>query len=548
MHRSKYLAVLTSLLISFQLTAQDSIGLSDLQAAEKLFDLKFTPVKEDSILSGLTNNFHFYQYLHQHDLYNSVPLSLGFDPLLPGTPYDRKQAVLHWNIPPAVVLPANKNDLAYYSIPELASLIKRKKITSVELTTFYLDRLKRYGPILHCVIELCEDSALAQARRADQDLAKGIYRSPLQGIPYGIKDLFAVRGTHTTWGTPPYKDQVIQEDAYVARRLAQAGAVLLAKLSLGELAMDDVWFGGLTRNPWNLAVGSGGSSAGSASATAAGLVPFAIGTETYGSIVDPSMRCGATGLRPTFGSIARTGCMALCWSSDKVGPICRSAEDAAMVFAYIHGGDSIDASSRTMPFNYTGKIDLSKMRVAYTRNYIDSLPENSPEKQTLLILRRLGVKLIPVDFPDDLRGNEILSLIIGVESAAAFDKLTRTNKDDEMVQQNKDRWPNTFRTARFIPAVEYVNACRLRTTIMEKVDPWIRQYDLIIAPPETGDQLAITNLTGNPSVTLPVGYKADGTPGSISFIGQLYGEAQLLAFAKAFQDATPYNKQHPKGF
>ena len=549
---SKYLTALICSLFSLSLAAQsptpDTIGLPDLRVAEKLFDLHFTEPKEDSILDGLAYHLQLYQYIHAHTLYNDVPLSMGFDPLLPGTPYDRKQKPLHWNIPPAVSLPANRADLAFYSLPELASLIKRKKISSEELTKFFLERLKRYGPVLHCVIELREDSALAQARRADRDLARGIYRGPLQGIPYGIKDLFAARGSHTTWGTPPYKDQVIQEDAYVAERLAQAGAVLLAKLSLGELAMDDVWFGGQTRNPWNLAVGSGGSSAGSASATAAGLVPFAIGTETYGSIVDPSMRCGATGLRPTFGSIARTGCMALCWSSDKVGPICRSAEDAAIVFAYIHGGDSTDASSRTMPFNYTGKVDLKRLKVAYTRNYIDSLPESSPEKQTLLILRRLGARLIPVDFPDDLHGNDILSLIVSVESAAAFDKLTRTNQDDQMVQQNKDRWPNVFRSARFVPAVDYVNACRLRTAIMQKVDPFISQYDIIIAPPETGDQLAITNLTGHPSVTLPVGYKPDGTPGSISFIGQLYGEAGLLAFAKAFQDATSYNKQHPKGF
>jgi Asp-tRNA(Asn)/Glu-tRNA(Gln) amidotransferase A subunit family amidase len=536
------------LFVSSSLRAQDSIGISDLISAEKLFGLQFTPVKRDSILSGLSDHRELYQYLHRQDLSNDLPLSMVFDPLLPGTPYERRQKPIQWAIPSEVSLPADRNDLAFYSLYELASLIKRKKISSVELTQFFLDRLKKYGPILHCVIELTEDSALMEARRADADLARGVYLSPLQGIPYGIKDLFAVKGTHTTWGTPPYKDQVFDRSAYVANQLAEAGAVLLAKLSLGELAEDDVWFGGLTRNPWNLAVGSGGSSAGSASATAAGLVPFAIGTETYGSIVDPSMRCGATGLRPTFGSIARTGCMALCWSSDKVGPICRSAEDAAMVFAYIHGGDSTDASSRTMPFNYTGKIDLSRLKIAYTRNYIDTLNENSPEKQTLLILKKLGAKLTPVDFPDDLHGNDILSLIIGVESAAAFDKLTRSNRDDEMVQQNKDRWPNTFRTARFIPAVEYVNACRMRTRIMEKIDPFIRQYDILIAPPETGDQLAITNLTGHPSVTLPVGYHPDGTPGSISFIGQLYGEAELLAFAKAFQDATSYNKEHPKGF
>ncbi|HEY4065047.1 MAG TPA: amidase [Puia sp.] len=538
--------LLSMLLIKGGLFAQDT---SAIIGAEKMFDLQFSPAKRDSILGGLKDNLRLYQYLHQHDLPNDVPLSLGFDPLLPGTQYERQQRPIHWNIPGEVALPANRNDLAYYSIPELASLLKRKKISSVELTKFFIARLKKYGPILHCVIELTEDSALAQAARADADLAKGIYTSPLQGIPYGIKDLFAVKGYHTTWGTPPYKDQVINRTCYVADQLTLAGAILVAKLSLGELAMDDVWFGGLTRNPWNLATGSGGSSAGSASATAAGLVPFAIGTETYGSIVDPSMRCGVTGLRPTFGSIARTGCMALCWSSDKVGPLCRSAEDAAIVFTYIHGGDSVDASSRTMPFNYTGKVDLAKLRIAYARNYIDTLPENSPEKQTLLILKKLGAHITPFDFPDDLRGNDILSLIIGVESAAAFDKLTRSNRDDEMVQQNKDRWPNVFRTARFVPAVEYVNACRMRTAIMQKVDPLLSQYDIIIAPPETGDQLAITNLTGHPSVTLPVGYRNGEMPGSISFIGgRLYSEALLLAFAKAFQDATPYNKQHPKGF
>jgi Asp-tRNA(Asn)/Glu-tRNA(Gln) amidotransferase A subunit family amidase len=531
-----------------RLAAQDSIGVTDLISAEKLFDLKFSAVKRDSILSGLEDHRQLYRYEHGQSLPNNVPLSLGFDPLLPGTPYERHQRPIQWSVPTEVVLPDNRADLAYYSLFELASLIKRKKISSVDLTKFFLERLKSYGPLLHNVIELTEDSALEQARRADADLARGVYRSPLQGIPYGIKDLFAVRGTHTTWGTPPYRDQVIDQSAYVADQLEEAGAVLVAKLSLGELAEDDVWFGGLTRNPWKPSTGSGGSSAGSASATAAGLVPFAIGTETYGSIVDPSMRCGVTGLRPTFGSIARTGCMALCWSSDKVGIISRSAEDAAMVFAYLHGGDSADASSRTMPFNYTGKINLAKLKIAYTRNYIDTLNDNSPEKQTLFILKKMGARLIPVDFPDDLHGNDILSLIIGVESAAAFDKLTRSNRDDEMVQQNKDRWPNTFRTARFVPAVEYVNACRLRSVIMQKVDPFIARYDIIIAPPETGDQLAITNLTGHPSVTLPVGYHSDGTPGSISFIGQLYGEAGLLAFAKAFQDATPYNKEHPKGF
>jgi Asp-tRNA(Asn)/Glu-tRNA(Gln) amidotransferase A subunit family amidase len=536
------------IICSFTVIAQDSVSIQQEMGAEKMYGLQFSNAKRDSMLDGLSSNIKTYQFFHDQNLPNNIPLSISFDPVLPGMHFNKKQQPIVWDIPLNVDLPKNKNELAFYSLPQLASLIKYKKISSVELTKFFIQRLKKYGDTLHCVIELTEDIALQQAKKADDDLAKGIYKSPLQGIPYGIKDLFAVKGTHTTWGTPPYKNQVIDQTAFVAQQLQDAGAVLVAKLSLGELAMDDVWFGGLTRNPWNLNKGSGGSSAGSSSATAAGLVPFAIGTETYGSIVDPSWRCGLTGLRPTFGSISRSGAMALAWSSDKVGAICRSAEDAAIVFAYIHGTDGKDASARNMPFNYTGKIDLKKLKVAYAKNYIDSLPDNSPEKKLLTTLKNLGVKLIAVDFPDTLHGDAILNLIVAAESAAAFDPLTRSNQDDEMVQQKKDRWPNIFRTARFIPAVEYINACRMRYSIMQKVDPFINEYDIIIAPPETGDQLAITNLTGHPSVTLPIGFDINGMPVAITFIGHLYDEAKLLAFAKAYQSATTFNQQHPLMF
>jgi Asp-tRNA(Asn)/Glu-tRNA(Gln) amidotransferase A subunit family amidase len=531
-----------------QVHAQDSVTLEQEIATEKMYGLQFTEAKRDSMLGGLGNNLKTYQYIRDQNLPNQEVMPLWFDPVLPGMKFNTQQEPVQWNIPGDVLIPKNMDDLAFYSIPQLASLIKNKKITSVQLTQFFIDRLKKYSSTLHCVIEITDTIAMREAKQADADLAKGIYKTPLQGIPYGIKDLFAVKGTHTTWGTPPYKEQVIDQTAFVAQQLEKAGAVLIAKLSLGELAMDDVWFGGLTRNPWNLNKGSGGSSAGSASATVAGLVPFAIGTETYGSIVDPSMRCGATGLRPTYGSISRSGAMALAFSSDKIGPICRSAEDAAIVFNYVHGTDGKDASARLMPFNYTGRIDISKLKIAYAKNYIDTLPENGPEKNTLEVLKKMGAKIIPVDFPDTLRGDPILSLIIGAESAAAFDELTRTNRDDEMVQQNKDRWPNTFRTARFIPAVEYINACRMRYAIMQKVDPFIQQFDIIIVPPETGDQLAITNLTGHPSVTLPDGFNADGTPTSITFIGKLFDEANLLAFAKAYQDATKFHLQHPAAF
>lgn len=529
-------------------SAQDSVTRSQIAVTEKMFGLSFSQSKRDSMTGFLTDRLKTYSYLQSQNLGNDIPLPLWYSPVLPGMRVPRKQLPVQFDIPDHVSLPADRSQLAFYSIPQLASLIKHRKITSEELTRFYLGRLKKYGPALHCVIEITEDIAIRQAKKADAEIASGKYRGPLHGIPYGIKDLFAVEGTYTTWGTPPYKNQMINQTAFVAVQLQQAGAVLVAKLSLGELAMDDVWFGGLTRNPWDTTKGSGGSSAGSAAATAAGLVPFAIGTETYGSIVDPAMRCGVTGLRPTYGSVARTGAMALAWSSDKIGALCRSAEDAAIVFYYIHGADQVDASSIQFAFNYTGSANMKQLKIAYVSNYIDTLPAGSPEKQTLIRLKEMGAQLIPLSFPDNLHGDEILSLIISAESAAAFDQLTRSSKDDEMVQQAKDRWPNTFRTARFVPAVEYINACRVRYQIMKKMDPVINSYDIIIAPPETGDQLAITNLTGNPSVTIPNGVLPNGMPAAITFIGKHFGEATLLAFAKAYQQKTGFHLKHPSGF
>jgi Asp-tRNA(Asn)/Glu-tRNA(Gln) amidotransferase A subunit family amidase len=536
------------LLYFYTLHAQDSVSVSQIEIGEKMAGLHFTPVKRDSMASVLSDRIKTYNYLHAQNFTNDMPLPLWFNPVLPGMVIPHNQLPVQFNIPGQVQLPVDRSQLAFYSIPQLASLIKNKKISSEQLTRFYIERLKKYGPGLHCVIELTEDLAIRQAKKADAEIAAGKYRGPLHGIPYGIKDLFAVEGTHTTWGTPPYKNQLIHQTAFVAKQLQDAGAVLVAKLSLGELAEDDVWFGGLTRNPWDSTKGSGGSSAGSSSATAAGLVPFAIGTETYGSIVDPAMRCGVTGLRPTYGSIARTGGMTLAWSSDKIGPICRSAEDAAIVFNFIHGADQEDASSISRAFNYNGSLDIKKLKVAYISNYIDTLPANSPEKQTLAVLKEMGVQLVPLSFPDSLHGDEMLSLIICAESATAFDLLTRSSADDEMVQQNKDRWPNTFRAARFVPAVEYLNACRLRFQIMKKMDPLIDRYDVIITPPETGDQLAITNLTGNPSVTLPNGFLPNGMPSGITFIGKHFGEASLLAFAKAYQEHTGFQLKHPPAF
>ena len=531
-------------------TAHAQVSVTDIATAEKIVGLQFTADKRDSMLNQLNINLHIYQYLHGFNLPNDVPLPNWFDPVLPEMKFSTTQQPIHFSIPADVALPADINQLAFYSIEQLASLLRHHKISSVQLSRFFINRLKKYGDTLHCVISLTENIALQQAKKADEAFAKGIVKSPLQGIPYGLKDLFAVKGTKTTYGTPPYKDQQINEDAFVYQQLEKAGAVLVTKLSMGELAMDDIWFGGQTKNPWNLQQGSNGSSAGSASATVAGLVPFAIGTETYGSIVAPSAVCGATGLRPTFGSVARTGGMTLAWTSDRIGPICRSAEDAAIVFAFIHGADVYDRASRTMPFNYTGTTDLKKIRVAYAKNYIDTLPANSAEKAVIQTLKNAGIQVAPVDFPSTLHTNDLLVTIWAAESAAAFDPLTRSGRDSEMVQQWQSRYPNMFRSARFIPAVEYLTVCRLRYRVMQQAFPVLSKYDIIIVPSLVDEPMALTCLTGNPSITLPSGLPVSGgAPPSITFIGgKLYSEATIAAFAKMYQRLTHYEQAHPAMF
>jgi Asp-tRNA(Asn)/Glu-tRNA(Gln) amidotransferase A subunit family amidase len=546
----KTIVCFTSLLVLTPSIREQEISVSEIINTEKILDLHFTAAKRDSMLNQLKANLRLYQYLHGFNLPNSAPLPNWFDPVLPAMTFNTKQQPITWNIPERVAMPADTNQLAFYTIPQLASLLRHHRITSAGLTRFFINRLKKYGDTLHCVISLTEQIAMEQAKKADAAFAKGIYKSPLQGIPYGLKDLFAVKGTRTTYGTPPFKDQVIDEDAFVYQQLEKAGAVLIAKLSMGELAMDDIWFGGQTKNPWNLQQGSNGSSAGSASATVAGLVPFAIGTETYGSIVAPSAVCGATGLRPTFGSVARTGGMNLAWTSDRIGPICRNAEDAAIVFAFIHGSDTYDRASRTMPFNYTGNVNLKSIRVAYAKNYIDSLPDNSAEKAVIKTLKDAGVQVTAIDFPSNLHTNDLLTTIWAAEAAAAFDPLTRSGKDSLMVQQWQSRYPNMLRSARFIPAVEYLTVCRLRYMVMQQAFPLLSKYDIIIVPSMADEPMALTCLTGNPCITLPAGNAAAGSaPPSITFIGgKLYSEAVIAAFAKKFQQMTTYHQQHPPMF
>ena len=544
-------SILLSMLVCSSISsfAQDTLTIKDLPAAERLIGLQLKQPERDSLFDAVKDNVKEYNRMRQYKLDNSVPLSTWQTPMLPGMKFNRKQNQVNWKIPSNVSMPSNKNDLAFYSITQLASLIKNKKISSVELTKFFIERLKKFGDTLQCVISITEDIAMTEAIQADKEIAAGKYRGPLHGIPYGLKDLFAVKGTKTTWGAAPYKDQRIDEDAYVFTKLKEAGAVLIAKFTLGSLAMGDVWYGGKTKNPWNLKRGSSGSSAGSTAATVAGLVPFAIGTETLGSIISPTTRCGATGLRPTFGSVSRTGAMALSYSLDKTGPICRSAEDAAIVFDYLHGADGKDQAAVDMPFNYTGKADLSKMKIAYAKQYFNSGDTIGNELKVLDVFRKLGATLIPVDFPDSTIYNfDIVGIIISAECAAQFDDFTRSEMDDQLTGQGKNDWPTQFRTARFIPAVEYINAYRHRYLLMQKVNEVMSHYDFFICPTFAGNQLAITNLTGHPVICFPTGFNKNNLPTSISLVGKLYDEATILSAAKAFQDATDFDEQHPAMF
>jgi Asp-tRNA(Asn)/Glu-tRNA(Gln) amidotransferase A subunit family amidase len=537
------------------LFAQNSLTKDHIANAEKLIDIELTDAERDSLMSQAQNYLVTYKAMHGQKLANSLAPALFFDPSVGQpilTPKSEKLSV--WDALKPLEMPKNKADLAFYSIPQLASLIKNKKISSVDLTRFFIERLKKYRDTLHCVISLTEDIALKEAAAADADIAKGQYRGLLHGIPYGVKDLFSVKNTLTTWGAKPFENQKFEEDAAVVQHLQAAGAVLVAKLSMGSLAMGDIWFGGTTRNPWDLKQGSSGSSAGSASAVAAGLLPFAIGTETQGSIVSPSTRCGTTGLRPTFGRVNRAGAMTLCWSLDKIGPITRSAYDAAIVFEAINGDLPLaknaategDVSARDVAFSYASAKDLSKLRIAYPKNLFDSIKKDRNEWRTLEALEKLGVKLIPIEWKTSVP-TRVMGVVLMSEAAAAFDELTRTNLDDALTSQNRFSWPNYFRAARFIPAVEYINANRLRTKMMGEINQILRGYDCVVMPSFDGDILSITNLTGHPVVVMPNGF-LNNHPTSISFLGNLYADALILAIAKAFQDATDFEDVHPPMF
>jgi Asp-tRNA(Asn)/Glu-tRNA(Gln) amidotransferase A subunit family amidase len=474
------------------------------------------------------------QTLRKIKLENSVAPALIFRPLAgPGPDGEAGRGQASFARPKTAARPESAEDLAFLTVGELASLVQARQVSSVELTRLYLERLKKFDPVLRCVVSLTEELALQQAEQADREIAAGKYRGPLHGIPWGAKDLIAFPGYKTTWGALPFKEQTINAKATVARRLEEAGAVLVAKLTLGALAMGDRWFGGMTRSPWNPKNGSSGSSAGSASATAAGLVPFGIGTETLGSIVSPCRVCGTTGLRPTFGRVSRHGCMALAWSMDKVGPITRSVEDCAIVFAAIHGADGLDLAAVTRPFHWPYQGDLRTLKVGYFGKDGDAM-----DRPELAVLRELGVQLVPIQLPEKLPVGA-LRQILNVESATAFDELTRQG-----ITEGLNTWPRTFRQGRFITAVEYLRANRVRTLLMHEMEELMAKVDLYVG----GNDLLITNLTGHPTVVMPNGFRKQGDwelPTSITFTGRLYGETELLAVANAYQQAAGHHRKRP---
>ncbi|QDV32897.1 amidase [Tautonia plasticadhaerens] len=507
-----------------------------LAQAEWIAGLELTEEERESTAKAVERSLEEFRELRAVEVGYDVPPALSFVPspgLQPSGEVRRGRATpTEWH---AMERPGSDEELAFLPVSELSALVRARAVTSIELTELYLGRLKKYDPMLKCVVNLTEEVAREQARKADAELAAGIYRGPLHGIPWGAKDLIAYPGYPTSWGATPFKDQVIDEKATVARRLEDAGAVLVAKLSLGALAMGDRWFGGRTNSPWDPRRGSSGSSAGSASATAAGLVGFAIGSETLGSIVSPCRACGASGLRPTFGRVSRHGCMPLSWSMDKLGPIARSLEDCALVLDAIHGADGFDPAAVDQPFDWPSPVDLRSLRVGY----LDDPERPVEERLELVVLRGLGVELVSIELPGDLPTGAV-TMMLGTEAAAVFDELTRGH-----VTEGLNSWPVTFRRGQFVPAVEYLRASRVRTLLMRRMAELMETIDLYVCEAQ---DLALTNLTGHPTAVLPFGTReVDGRhgPGSITFTGRLYDESTLLAASNAFQRATGDHLRRP---
>ena len=489
-----------------------------------------------------------------------------WNPVLPGMSAGPARSVFVRSKTDPGPLPKRDEDIAFAPVSTLSRWIEAKALTSERLTRIYLDRLRRFDPQLRCVITLTPDLALDQARRADAEIAAGKYRGPLHGVPWGVKDLLDTKGIRTTWGAEPYRDRVPDADAFVVKRLHEAGAVLVAKLSLGSLALNDIWFGGETKNPWVPEEGSGGSSAGPGSATAAGLVGFSIGSETLGSIVDPSMRCGVTGLRPTFGRVARTGAMTLCWSLDKLGPMTRGVEDALLILNAISGADPGDVSSVPSRLDFVAEGPVTGLRVGFFPGWMQEATD--VDRAALETAKRLGMAAVPVTLPDWPYGS--LNTIIFAEAAAAFEELTLSGGLDQLKMQVADAWPNTVRQARFLSAVDYVQADRLRRKVAEEMARIFEKVDLLLVPSLRDEILSITNYTGHPSLTLPAGFveidqaRSDWAPDparplpkfspkrrvphGVTLIGRLFDEGTIGRAGLALEKAFGVRGERPKGF
>jgi Asp-tRNA(Asn)/Glu-tRNA(Gln) amidotransferase A subunit family amidase len=523
----------------------------DVTGSQKLIELYFSKSEIDTMLSYLHSNRKGYDSMRKYKLHNEVAPVLRFDPR-PDHFQPQKRGTKQEFVQSPIALPQADHQIAFLTVTELAELIKTKRISSTQLTKIYLARLKKYGDTLKAVVTITEELALRQALKADKEIGEGNYKGMLHGIPYGIKDLFSVPGYKTTWGAEPYQHQVIDAKAEVVQQLEEAGAVLVAKLTTGALARGDVWFGGKTKNPWDLKQGASGSSAGSASATAAGLVPFAIGTETLGSIVAPSARCGVTGFRPTFGSISRDGCMTLSWSMDKVGIIARSAQDCALIFSCIkgtHGKEMMDRSTIDYDFAFTPRTNLKDLKIGYFKKLFDNdtTVKHKIDSLALHTLRTLGAELAEIQLPDSIPF-DAFDIILRAEAGSFFDELVRTHQDRLLSEQDRESRANSLRQARFISAVEYLQANRFRKLLIEKFNRVIKNFDLVIAPAAGRNISLACNLTGHPAIAIPSGFDDKGRPTALVFIGNLYDEGPLLEVTHLFQEKTDWDNKHPSIF
>jgi Asp-tRNA(Asn)/Glu-tRNA(Gln) amidotransferase A subunit family amidase len=532
-----------------------SITKQMLREAAAVAGLTFTEQQLDRMLEGVNKNVLAYEAVRKVPLDNSVAPPLYFNPVVPGMKIARAKRAFRPSASPRVTRPKNLEAAAFWPMTHLAELIRTKQASSLELTEMYLERIKRFNPKLLCVVNVTEELALRQAREADKEIAAGRYRGPLHGIPYGVKDLAAVKGYPTTWGAAAFKNRIIDTDATVVARLNVAGTVLLAKLSTGELALDDVWFGGQTKNPWDLSMGSQGSSAGPASATAAGLLGFSIGTETGGSIVEPSGICGVSGLRPTYGRVSRYGFMTLTWSLDKIGPMCRSVEDCALVLEAIQGPDDRDLTVQEVPFNWDAGLDIRKLRVGYLKAAFSNTRQtpqvDANDAAALEKIRSLGVNLVEIALPEHAH-LDIGMIIYGEGNAALRDPVE--TEPEQLVRQDRVASQNALR---LLPAMEYINANRVRMLLMEEMARMMADIDVYLVPFDYSDytpnpvaslNTSVTNLTGNPCVVVPHGFNEKGNPTSLTFVGKLFGEAAMLALARAYQNATEWHQKHPKLF